>query len=140
MASRIDIIGQNGNDGEHYDAKPHRIIIAGGRDFYDFRRMEKWFLHFFEDIDSRDIEIVSGGARGADSLATDLAAAYFLSLHVFPADWEAHGKAAGHIRNRQMAEYATDLLAFWDGESRGTKNMIETAKKLGLGIHVVRYD
>ena len=52
----------------------------------------------------------------------------------------AHDKAAGPIRNRQMAEYADYLIAFWDGESRGTRNMIETMKKLGKHGVVIRYD
>jgi hypothetical protein len=58
---------------------------------------------------------------------------------VFPADWKTHGKAAGPIRNRQMAKNAEALIALWDGNSRGTKNMIETATKLGLKVYVKRY-
>jgi hypothetical protein len=55
----------------------------------------------------------------------------------FPADWEKHGKKAGFIRNRQMADYADMLICFWDFESKGSKNMIETARSLGLKTHIV---
>ena len=51
-----------------------------------------------------------------------------------PAKWDKHGNSAGMIRNSQMADYADGLIALWDGESRGTKNMIETASKNGLCI------
>ena len=56
-----------------------------------------------------------------------------------PADWEKYGRSAGPKRNAQMAEIANALIAFWDGQSRGTKNMIETAKQKGLIVKVVNY-
>ena len=58
---------------------------------------------------------------------------YGLKLKVFPADWNKHGRAAGPIRNRDMAEYADCLVAFEGG--RGTQNMIKTAKELGLKVY-----
>jgi hypothetical protein len=64
---------------------------------------------------------------------------YIKDLKRFPADWDTHGRAAGVIRNKQMAEYGDMLIAFWDGESKGTKNMIDTSKKLGLLVYVHRY-
>ena len=57
----------------------------------------------------------------------------------FPANWKAHGRAAGPIRNAQMASVSHALIAFWDGKSRETKNMIDTATKRGLQVAVVRY-
>lgn len=92
-------------------------------------------------------EIVSGMADGVDTSAVNLTKAYtdcsYLSLRLqdklaeFPADWETHGKAAGHIRNKQMAEYADALLLIWDGESKGSKNMKETMIKLGKPVYEV---
>ena len=61
-----------------------------------------------------------------------------LPLQIYRADWETHGRAAGPIRNRKMAENASALIALWDGASRGTKNMIETAQKKGLLVYVKR--
>ncbi len=53
--------------------------------------------------------------------------------------WDIHGKSAGHIRNAEMADYADALIAFWDGKSRGTANMIENARKRGLKIKIFYY-
>ena len=52
-----------------------------------------------------------------------------IKLSTSPADWDLDGKSAGFKRNVKMAEYADALVAFWDGESKGTKHMIETAKE-----------
>lgn len=60
-------------------------------------------------------------------------------LRRFPADWEQHGKSAGHIRNAKMADNADALIAFWDGESKGTKNMIDNARRKGLAVRVIQY-
>ena len=68
------------------------------------------------------------------------AADHNLQCELFPADWEHHGKAAGPIRNAEMAEVADALIAFWDGQSRGTKSMIDLAKRKGLQVAVVRFD
>jgi len=81
-------------------------------------------------------EIVSGCANGPDSAGERYAAERGLKLSRFPADWDAHGKAAGIIRNRQMGDYADALLAFWDGKSRGTKHMIDYMKRLGKSFVV----
>ncbi len=62
-----------------------------------------------------------------------------LTLKLFPADWDLHGKSAGYRRNEQMAEYADALIAFWDGESKGTGSMITFAQLEGLEIHVFDY-
>ena len=61
-------------------------------------------------------------------------------MNFHPADWERHGKAAGPIRNAEMADVSDALIAFWDGQSCGTKSMIELAKRKGLQVAVVRYD
>lgn len=60
-------------------------------------------------------------------------------LRRFPADWEQYGKSAGHIRNAKMADNADALIAFWDGESKGTKNMIDNARRKGLAVRVIQY-
>ena len=115
-----------------------KVIVAGGRDFTDYEYLSnslktKLGEIYLDQYNPRSdyIEIVSGGARGADALGEKFAEEYKLPVKLFPADWEQYGKSAGAIRNRQMAEYADMLIAFWDGSSKGTKNMIETMKKLG---------
>lgn len=83
-------------------------------------------------------EVVSGGAKGADALGEVWANANKTPVKKFPADWDKHGKAAGPIRNKQMAEYADALIAVWDGKSKGTKNMIETMRETGKPVFVYK--
>ena len=113
-----------------------KTIIAGGRDITDY----KILLEAIAEANFAISCVVSGGAKGADALGEQYAESMNLSLHIFNADWETHGRAAGPIRNRKMAENAEALIALWDGKSRGTKNMIETATKLGLLVYVKRTD
>ena len=82
---------------------------------------------------------ISGHATGADALGERYAQERGLFLDAHPADWNKHGRAAGPIRNAEMAEAADTLIAFWDGASRGTKNIIVTAKSKGLKVVVIRY-
>ncbi len=114
-----------------------KVIIAGGRDFNDEDRMR----HELQRVSWGwgNLEIVSGMARGADTLGSEWARNHDLPLKEFPADWDKHGKAAGHIRNAEMADYAEILIAFWDGTSKGTKGMIKLALDRGLEVHVYPY-
>lgn len=119
--------------------KEYRIIIAGGRDFDDYefleRRVERMTFSYHPD----DTEFVSGTARGADTLGEKWARLNGFDVVFFPADWNTHGKRAGYLRNEQMAEYATHLIAFWDGESKGTAHMISIARQKGLVVDVNYY-
>lgn len=85
----------------------------------------------------KDIEIVSGGARGADQLGELYAKSKGFALKRFPANWDVHGISAGIKRNIEMAEYADALIAFWNNKSSGTRNMINEAKKRDLKIRVI---
>jgi glycerophosphoryl diester phosphodiesterase len=78
-------------------------------------------------------------ARGTDTLGLNYAIANKIKYSQFPADWNTYGKRAGYVRNEQMAKYADALLAFWDGQSRGTKHMIDLAKQHGLKVRVFDY-
>ena len=121
-----------------------RIIIAGSRDFNNYSLMcnslDEIGVHLINTIDP--IEIVSGHARGADILGERFAKYFHYPIKIFPADWGKYGRAAGPIRNEQMARYAAEadrgiLVAFPIGESRGTRDMIDVAKQYGLEVHVV---
>ena len=88
-----------------------------------------------------EISIITGGANGADKLAERLAKEKGIRCEVIKADWRTHGRTAGPIRNHNMAKAAgTDgrLLAYWDGESPGTGNMVNTARRMGLYVEIVR--
>lgn len=107
-----------------------RIIIAGSRSINNYNTLK----NVIKECPLTISEVVSGGARGVDRLGERWARDNQVNLHIMPAKWDKHGNSAGMIRNSQMADYADGLIALWDGESRGTKNMIETASKNGLCI------
>ncbi|MDD5001531.1 MAG: SLOG family protein [Thiomonas arsenitoxydans] len=118
-----------------------RVIVAGSRGITDraavFQKIEALTRRLWL---SSGFEIVSGMARGPDTLAIEWAewAGFAGSVVRFPAEWDRYGKAAGMIRNQQMSWYGTHLLAFWDGQSPGTRAMIDIAKRDGLQVRVVQ--
>lgn len=85
-------------------------------------------------------EIVSGGASGIDALGEAWATRRQIRVKRFPADWKKHGRAAGPIRNREMARYADGALVLWDGKSRGSKNMYETMRDLGKPVLCITHE
>lgn len=116
-----------------------RIIIAGSRNFTDKERLYKILDNRLASIKD-DVEIISGHCRGADMLGEQYAKDHNIPVVVFPADWNTYGKKAGYIRNKQMAEYASEengvLIAFPIGEARGTKMMIGLAHDYDLETEV----
>jgi len=128
--------------------KELRIIIAGSRDFNDYKLLKTSIRDILKNTSLKNInkiKIISGTARGADQLGERFAKQFKLEVVKFPADWDRFGKRAGYIRNEEMAKYSVKdgsygmLVAFWDGESRGTKHMIDLAKKHGVEVHVVKF-
>lgn len=119
-----------------------RLIIAGSRgaqwddvlSAVDFCRDNGPFNPYDAE------EVVCGEAKGADREGKAWAIKNKKVVISYPAEWEFYGKRAGHIRNVQMGDYATHLLAVWDGESRGTQHMIDYATKKGLEVYVFRYN
>ena len=114
-----------------------KIIIAGGRNFDDYPKLCQVCDEFLQD--QNNIEIVSGAYKGADFLGERYASERNYPIKQFPADWRRYGKSAGLKRNTEMAAYADALIAFWDGESKGTKHMIELATHTGLKVKVIYY-
>ena len=120
-----------------------KVIIAGGRDFTNVAVMATT-LNNLQDVDHvieiEKLTLICGMARGADLTAYKLFSEAGLPIEMYPADWDQYGKQAGFIRNIQMADVADMLIAFWDGESRGTAHMIDTARKLNLNVLVFNYE
>jgi len=114
-----------------------KVIIAGGREFDNYKQLCEVCDHMLQN--KTNIEVVSGVARGADTLGEKYANERGYAIRRFPADWDKHGLGAGHIRNEQMAKYGDALIAFWDGSSKGTKNMIEVARTNDLQLKVEIY-
>lgn len=117
------------------------IIVAGSRSFdnYSLLNLELgWFIsNQFSKY--KQITIVSGCAKGADSFAIEYANKNGYECIQMPADWEKHGKKAGYIRNTEMANIADGCICFWDGESKGTKHMIDIARKKMIPLTIVDY-
>jgi len=114
-----------------------KVIIAGGRDFKEYQLLCDTCDKVLKN--QQLVQIVSGGAKGADALGEKYAEANGYNVKKFSADWDNLGKKAGPIRNAAMSDYADCLIAFWDGESKGTKHMIDFAKTDGLKVRVVKY-
>lgn len=113
-----------------------KLLVCGSRDYPDNRYIARCihYLHATYGITA----MCHGGARGADTIAGEVAAKLGIPCRVFPADWKNNGKAAGPIRNIEMLEvFEPDMvLAFPIGESRGTYHMIDIAKKAGVKVIV----
>lgn len=114
-----------------------KVIIAGGRDFADYNLLCTECDIFLAN--QEEVEIVSGQANGADKLGEQYAKEKGYPIKIFSPEWRTYGKGAGHITNKKMAEYSNALIAFWDGNSKGTKHMIDTATNTGLIVEVVNY-
>ena len=111
-----------------------RMIVAGSRSAEKhqvYEAIEK--CPYKDKIDL----VVSGCALGADTHGMTWARENKRHIRRMPAEWKTHGRAAGMIRNREMAENADGLIAIWDGRSPGTQNMIQTAKRFGLPVFVM---
>lgn len=114
-----------------------RLLVCGGRDFNDYNLL-------WETLDTFKPAItfmILGGARGADQIAEDYAKNTIIDYKVYPADWNTYGKKAGYLRNKQMLEEGKPeyVLAFWDGKSKGTANMIKLAQEANVTVEIILY-
>lgn len=108
-----------------------KVLVCGGRDYAD--KLALWCV--LDGLGPPEVSaIISGMARGADSFAAEWAERFGFALLKFPADWEAHGRAAGPIRNQRMLdEGKPDLVVAFPG-GRGTADMVGRAKKAGIPV------
>lgn len=113
--------------------KYFKVIVAGSRDYAN-----KTYIYNKLDIllskINKPVQIVSGLAKGVDSIAVEYAKDRGLSLKTFEAHWDDYGKKAGILRNIEMGDYADALVAFRLNNSVGTTHMIEYAKSKNLKI------
>ena len=114
-----------------------KLIVAGSREFNNYDLLKKSIQENFQRYEVE--EIVSGTARGADTLGEQFAKEYNIQVKKFPANWDLYGKSAGYRRNVEMADYADALIAFWDGKSKGTGHMINIAKDKNLRVIVINF-
>lgn len=113
-----------------------RVIVCGSRTWTD------WLM--IADRLGRlpaGSTVVHGGAKGADLIAARCAERLHLEVEPHPARWDKYGKRAGHIRNSEMGALGADLvIAFWDGHSKGTQNMLDNAAFYGIPYEVIQED
>jgi len=108
-----------------------KVAVIGSRTFENYTKLEGV-------LDQYDIsEIISGGARGADSLGELYALNKSIPVKIFKADWSKYGKAAGFIRNKDIIDNCDMVIAFWDGKSKGTQHSINLANKQDKTVIVV---
>ena len=101
------------------------VAVIGSRTFEDYTYLSKVLDVIKHKID----HIVSGGARGADSLAYLYAENNGIKTIIYKAQWDKYGKGAGYIRNKLIIDDCDVVIAFWDGKSKGTKHSIDLATK-----------
>lgn len=107
-----------------------KIAIVGTRAFTNYKAASKVLDGFVQDEDI----IVSGGARGADSLAERYAEERYLDTIIFKPEWNKYGGSAGMIRNGQIVEECDYVIAFWDNKSKGTADTIRKAENTGKTV------
>jgi hypothetical protein len=124
-----------------------RIIVAGGRNFNNYKLLCEECISFINshNYNSEQITIITGGAKGADYLGKLFADEFGYKPEVIEAPWEEYGLKAGRLRNAEMAQFALQgdiahLIAFWDGKSKGTGNMISIAKAKKISGKVIQYE
>ena len=101
-----------------------RTIVAGSRAVVDYAVVRQTL----DTLRFTVTEVISGAARGADQLGERWARERGIPCRRMPACWDLHGLRAGYVRNAEMVAIADALVAFWDGQSRGTRHVIELAR------------
>ncbi len=114
-----------------------RVVIAGCRDYNDYNEAKCYIDFCLSNMrKEHDIIIISGGAGGADAIGERYAEENGFRVEKYPADWKTYGRSAGPKRNKQMAEVSDYVICFWDEKSKGTKSMIDYARKCGKPIKI----
>lgn len=118
----------------------NRLIIAGSRQLVvTSADIDREFRLMFPMLKPTDLEcVVTGCAPGPDSAGERWALEHCIKVQQFPADWGRYGRAAGPVRNQEMADYGTCLMAFYDGRSKGTADMIRRMKAQGKRAYVIQ--
>ena len=109
-----------------------KLAVVGGRDFFNYQYLEK----ILDPIKEQIMWIVSGGAKGVDSLAEKYAARNHIPFLLFPANWERYGKRAGLMRNQQIVDEADHMIALPTRASKGTHDSIRRARAKGILVEI----
>lgn len=107
-----------------------KLAIVGSRTFFDYKVLKKTLDDISTEHGLNYVEIISGGAKGADSLGEMYAKEKGIPTKIFPAEWKKYGKSAGFKRNVDIIKNCDVCVCFWNGESHGTKHDIELCKEM----------
>jgi len=108
-----------------------KVAVIGSRSFNDYEEVKRILSNI------QITEIISGGAAGADTLGEQYAKENNIPTKIFKPDWEKHGKVAGFLRNTDIVNESELVVAFWDGESKGTKDSISKAYEQNKKVLVI---
>lgn len=114
-----------------------RLAIVGSRDFHNYDVLETEVINFICSLSEDIVEIISGGAQGADTLAYRFAKENSIPIRVIFPNWTKHGKTAGMIRNLDIIKNCDYVMAFWDYKSRGTAHSIKVARDLNIPVKII---
>ena len=112
-----------------------KIGIVGSRNFNDYKLLKETLDEYIEDV----FLIVSGGAKGADSLGEQWAKENNIKTLIHKPEWKKYGKSAGFVRNELIINDSDIVIAFWDGLSKGTKHSINLAKKQNKKVKIIKF-
>lgn len=112
-----------------------KVAVVGSRDFPSQYMVERVIYEL-----PKSCIIVSGGARGVDTWAEQVAKYHGRDTEIFYPEWQKYGKSAGYVRNNIIVSSCDILIAFWDGKSRGTKHSINLANYMKKPCIIVRYE
>lgn len=115
-----------------------RVIVAGSRNIQDKKTIFEWLQRYSQD--NKVTVVISGTARGVDLIGEEWAAEQKIPVIRCQADWRQYGRAAGPIRNEKMGDLADAAIVFWDGQSKGSKHMIDYMEKINKPVTVVMLD
>ena len=121
-----------------------RIIVCGGKTEHPQELVDGFILGVFSQLGITDCEMMSGGCKGADISGEIFARMHGFEVKRFPAEWSKYGRSAGIRRNAQMINYISQferhvVIAFWNGESKGTRFTIEQPRKKGIPVYIRYY-
>ena len=105
-----------------------KIAVVGSRDIHELR---------LGDYINKEDEIVSGGAKGVDTLAAEYAKSNGMKLTEFLPEYKRYGRAAPLIRNKQIVDYSDKVIVFWNGTSKGTLSVIRYAEMVGKECEII---
>ena len=113
-----------------------KIAVVGSRDFKDEDFIIETLHNETKFLPPEGYIIISGGAKGVDTIAENFAKEMDLKTKIFLPDWNRYGKRAGFLRNELIINEADKVIAFWDGSSKGTKHSIDLAIKAGKPLDI----